>query len=179
VCKGAHKGVSYSFSEAYAFRIDNKMSCTKYYGSRRLTVSMNAMIEELTVVKVKRGVGIVRFVGPLEDKSGTFAGIELFTPTGLNNGTRKGFFYFEAKTNHGVFVRYPEAVIETLGPLNDLNATFIDDILTTTRRVWEIPKPSIEHFVRIMVLLEDGETLFCSSALNILGIILFYEMVMY
>jgi len=179
VCKGAHKGVSRSFSDSNAYRIDHKMACTKYYGCGRLTISRDSMMQELTIVKIKRGVGIVRFLGCLEDRSGTFAGIELFTPTGLNNGTRKGFFYFEAKTNHGVFVRYPHAVIEVLGPVTDLVATFIDDILITARRVREIPDPLIERFIRTMVLLKEGERLFCSSAINVLGIILFYELVMH
>jgi len=175
VGKGAKKGVSHSFYETYAFKVDNSMLCTKYVGSSRELLNE---IEESTLVKVRRGIGIVRFVGPLEDKSGMFAGVELFSPTGLNDGTRKGFFYFEAKPKHGVFVRVPHAVKQNFGPVSDRVATFMDDLLETAGRVKEISEAAIERLMKIMVLLGNDESVFCGRKINVLGIILFYDLVM-
>jgi len=176
VGKGAKKGKSHSFYETYAFKIDKTMVCTKYLGSCKDLSS--TQIEESTLVKVRRGIGIVRFVGPLEDKSGMFAGVELFSPTGLNDGSRKGFFYFEAKPKHGVFVRIPQAVWQIFGPISDRVATFIDDLLETAGRVKDISEAAIERLMKIMVLLGNGESVFCARKINVLGIILFYDLIM-
>jgi dynactin 1 len=49
--------------------------------------------------------GYVRFVGNTDFATGKWVGIELDEPSGKNNGTVLGKFYFSAQNNHGVFVR--------------------------------------------------------------------------
>ena len=51
--------------------------------------------------------GVVRFVGEVEEIPGVGAwvGVELDEPTGKNDGSVRGKWYFECKANHGVFVR--------------------------------------------------------------------------
>ncbi|KAF9550424.1 hypothetical protein EC957_000726 [Mortierella hygrophila] len=48
--------------------------------------------------------GYLRFVGPAEFKSGTWAGIELDTPTGKNDGSVNGVTYFQCRPKCGIFV---------------------------------------------------------------------------
>jgi len=178
VGKAAKRGISHSFFDTYAFRVDNEMLCTKYIGSETCNKSASSIIRESTVVRIRRGIGVVRFVGPLEDQRGMWAGIELFTPTGLNNGTRNEFFYFEAKPQHGVFVHIPDAIKKVYGRVTDRITTFIDDLLVTTRGIKEMSEAAIERLVRIMIVLGDGESIFCRQRPNVLGIILFYELIM-
>lgn len=177
VGKGAKKGISYTYYDKYAFKVDYGMSCTRYFGGCEYENKAEcSLIADSTLVKIKRGIGIVRFVGVLEDKCGKFAGIELFSPTGLNNGTRKGLMYFEARPKHGVFVRLPGAV-EVFGSVSDGIATFIDDILVTARRYKDVSEPAVERLIKIIILVKDWKTLFCKSRLNVLGIILFYDLI--
>lgn len=175
VGKRAKKGISYTFYDTYAFKVDYGMSCTRYLGEFENRVECSLTVDS-TLVKIKRGIGIVRFVGPLEDKCGKFAGVELFSPIGLNNGTRKGFMYFEARPKHGVFVRLPGAV-KVFGSVSDRIATFIDDVLVTARRFKDVSEPAVERLIKIIILLKDWKTLFCKSRLNVLGIILFYDLI--
>lgn len=57
--------------------------------------------------RLHRMVGIVRYIGPLDDKKsdGDYVGVEIEQPIGKNNGTHNGKDYFKAKPNHGVFLR--------------------------------------------------------------------------
>jgi len=176
VVKNLKKCVRYNFYDIYAFRVDPEMVCTRYFGGTR--TKHNLPISESTVVRVKRGVGIVRFIGPLEDKSGMFAGIELFSPTGIHNGTRKGLFYFEAKPKHGVFVRIPNGVKIKFGIISDKVATFIDNILATVRSIIKITEKAIERLVEVIILIQEEQTLFYGNKINVLGIILCYELLM-
>ncbi|KAL3319105.1 CAP-GLY domain-containing linker protein 1 [Cichlidogyrus casuarinus] len=48
-------------------------------------------------------IGILRYCGPTEFASGFWAGIELDTPQGKNDGSVKGKRYFTCKPNHGLF----------------------------------------------------------------------------
>ncbi|KAG0276325.1 hypothetical protein BGZ95_007696 [Linnemannia exigua] len=48
--------------------------------------------------------GYLRFVGPAHFKTGIWAGIELDTPTGKNDGTVAGVTYFSCRENCGIFV---------------------------------------------------------------------------
>ncbi|KAG0378443.1 hypothetical protein BGX24_003844 [Mortierella sp. AD032] len=48
--------------------------------------------------------GYLRFVGPAQFKTGIWAGIELDTPTGKNDGTVAGVTYFSCRANCGIFV---------------------------------------------------------------------------
>ncbi|KAG0234547.1 Kinesin protein 1B [Actinomortierella wolfii] len=48
--------------------------------------------------------GFLRFLGPTEFKTGTWAGIELDTPTGKNDGSVNGIEYFQCRPKYGIFV---------------------------------------------------------------------------
>ncbi|KAG0024002.1 hypothetical protein BGZ82_010597 [Podila clonocystis] len=48
--------------------------------------------------------GYLRFMGTAAFKSGVWAGIELDTPTGKNDGTVAGVAYFDCRPNCGIFV---------------------------------------------------------------------------
>ena len=59
--------------------------------------------------RLKTGeIGVVAFVGQVEDKPGEFVGLLLDTPIGKNDGSVNGKVYFKARPNHGVFVRQNE-----------------------------------------------------------------------
>jgi len=175
VALNSSKGIANSFYDTYAFKVNRDMSCTKYVGNSENTPEHYLTVDS-TLVKVRRGVGIVRFLGPLEDKSGMFAGIQLFSPSGLNNGTRKNFFYFEARPKHGIFVRIPGAVKQIFGSVSDQIFEFIYDLLVTARKFRDISEAAVERLIKIIILVQDWKTLFCKSKLNVLGIILFYEL---
>lgn len=62
-----------------------------------------------TIVRVPQDrQGILRYIGPVSDKPGTFAGIELINGAeGRNNGDFKGVQYFEVSVpNSGIFYLY-------------------------------------------------------------------------
>ncbi|KAI8908041.1 CAP Gly-rich domain-containing protein [Gorgonomyces haynaldii] len=48
--------------------------------------------------------GVLRHYGPVHMGNGTWAGIELDEPLGLNNGTVDGTTYFKTTDKHGSFV---------------------------------------------------------------------------
>merc|ERR1719233_2289997 len=169
---------STSSSPTSSLKVDRHMVCTGG-GPGGLFVSLPKDIKEHTVVKVRRGIGVARFIGPLEDKPGTFVGVELFSPTGLNDGTRKGFFYFEAKMKHGIFVRYPGGVLEEFGPITDKGTLLIDDIFIPASRILGVSELAKERTVKTIIALIDCKDLFCSAKLEILGIILFYDLLMF
>ncbi|KAG0365396.1 CAP-GLY domain-containing linker protein 1 [Gamsiella multidivaricata] len=64
----------------------------------------NYEIGDHVVVESMDLSGILRFLGPTEFKSGTWAGIELDTPTGKNDGSVGGVTYFQCKPKYGIFV---------------------------------------------------------------------------
>ena len=47
--------------------------------------------------------GTIKFLGKTHFKPGIWAGIDLFTPVGLHNGTVDGEQYFSCSPKHGVF----------------------------------------------------------------------------
>lgn len=55
--------------------------------------------------------GKVRFFGKVGFSTGIFVGVELGTPTGMNDGSVKGHKYFVCEPSHGIFVR-PHAVVK-------------------------------------------------------------------
>ncbi|PVU92795.1 hypothetical protein BB561_003606 [Smittium simulii] len=59
--------------------------------------------------------GIVRFVGETQFSTGKWLGIELFEPSGKNDGSVQGIRYFNAKVNQGLFVRPSQAKIDDSG----------------------------------------------------------------
>ena len=56
----------------------------------------------------KGEIGVVAFVGKVENKPGEFVGLVLDTPVGKNDGSVNGNVYFQARLNHGMFVREKE-----------------------------------------------------------------------
>ena len=46
-------------------------------------------------------LGVLRFFGPTEFASGTFAGVELDEPVGKNDGSYGGIRYFTCPAKHG------------------------------------------------------------------------------
>jgi len=173
---GAKRGVVYSFYDSYAFRVDSGMACTRYYGNEKISAA--SLIQESTLVKVKRGLGVIRFVGQLQNQNGIFAGIELFTPTGLNNGSIDDCFYFEAKPKHGVFVRIPGAIKQIYGAVTDRIVMFLDDLIMNAKKIVDISEAKIERLMKCMVLFEDGSSLFYAHRIKLLGIIFYFELVM-
>jgi len=167
-----------SIHQTFSFKSDQSMVCTPSSGSGIFDIPSEKAIEENTVVRVRRGLGVARFIGPLEDQVGTFVGVELFTPTGLNNGTRKGFFYFEAKPRYGVFVRCPVGVTEQFGQVSDQGATMIDNLLTSGKKVRRLSRVVENRVIKIVLATCESRSLFCTSSMKILEIILFYELSM-
>ncbi|CAD5221138.1 unnamed protein product [Bursaphelenchus xylophilus] len=48
---------------------------------------------------------VVRYVGPIEGKSGIYYGVQFNKPLGMNNGSVDGRSYFECPSMHGLFVK--------------------------------------------------------------------------
>merc|ERR1719233_189983 len=161
-------------TELYSFKPDKRMLCTPSF----FDTPKHTEIEEDVLVRVRRGLGIARFIGKLEDQDGTFVGVELFTPTGLNNGTRKGFFYFEAKEDHAIFVRCPEGVIEHFGQVTDKGAAAIDNILSAGKKIRRLTKNLENRVIRTLLATAHNQAIFCARRIEILEIILLYELVM-
>ncbi|KAF9161121.1 Kinesin protein 1B [Actinomortierella ambigua] len=64
----------------------------------------NYVIGDRVIVESMGLSGYLRFLGSAEFKTGTWAGIELDTPTGKNDGTVNGIEYFQCRPKHGIFV---------------------------------------------------------------------------
>jgi len=166
------------WNELYLFKPDKGMVCTPSAGKSSFGELNRTNVEEDVIVRVRRGLGITRFIGKFEDQDGTFVGVELLTPTGLNNGTRKGVFYFEAKEGHGIFVRYPEGVIEQFGQVTDQGAAIIDNILSSGKKIRKISKNLENRVIKTLQATVHNQAIFCACKIEILEIILFYELIM-
>lgn len=59
-------------------------------------------------IKINKGklCGVIRYIGKVKNKEGTWIGLELEEPKGSNNGTINGEKYFTCAPNHGMFVKY-------------------------------------------------------------------------
>ncbi|KAL5533874.1 hypothetical protein ACEPAG_334 [Sanghuangporus baumii] len=66
------------------------------------------------IVEVPAGRGKVRFYGTTHFAGGKWVGIELFTPTGKNNGAVNGQEYFKCSMPYGVFVRPSQVKVISL-----------------------------------------------------------------
>jgi hypothetical protein len=60
--------------------------------------------------------GVIRFLGPTKFKEGIWAGIELDSPLGRNDGKINGYRYFYCPPNHGVFVHPSKVSLACGGP---------------------------------------------------------------
>ncbi|KAF9291909.1 golgi uridine diphosphate-N- acetylglucosamine transporter [Mortierella alpina] len=82
----------------------------------------NYEIGDRVIVESMALTGYLRFVGPTEFKSGTWAGIELDTPTGKNDGSVGGVEYFRCRPKCGIFVLAAKIVKSELLFPSDLTA---------------------------------------------------------
>merc|ERR1719357_869394 len=75
--------------------------------------SENLVVGDVVLLR-KRGLGILRYKGPLhcDDGQVTWLGVELKTPDGKNDGTVQDKKYFNCAPNHGVFVQQVKRKIE-------------------------------------------------------------------
>eukprot|EP01084_Bolivina_argentea_P113428 202149_1 len=62
-------------------------------------------IGDTVTLKNDHLIGVVRFVGHIENKTDIFYGIELKKAKGKNNGTINNITYFKCKPNSGIFVK--------------------------------------------------------------------------
>lgn len=60
--------------------------------------------------------GVVRYIGEVAGKDGVWAGLQLATPTGKNDGSVRGDRYFDCPPLHGVFVRVEDILRITAQP---------------------------------------------------------------
>eukprot|EP01134_Creolimax_fragrantissima_P003406 CFRG3406T1 len=60
-------------------------------------------------------IGVLRFLGTTDFASGEWAGIELSTPDGKNNGSVQGKSYFECAPKHGLFVKATNIQVLSIG----------------------------------------------------------------
>ncbi|OLY78131.1 Dynactin subunit 1 [Smittium mucronatum] len=74
--------------------------------------SMNSRIKVGVPVIVQEKRGVVKFVGTTHFSPATWVGVELKDPLGKNDGSVEGKRYFEAKPNHGLFIRPSQLKIE-------------------------------------------------------------------
>jgi len=75
---------------------------TKSISGRTVLQAMGLKVNDRVVVGNK--LGTLRFCGTTEFATGIWAGVELDTPDGKNDGTVKGMRYFKCDRNHGIFV---------------------------------------------------------------------------
>ncbi|OSD01208.1 dynactin [Trametes coccinea BRFM310] len=68
------------------------------------------------LVEVPAGRGIVRFAGATSFAPGKWIGIELYEPSGKNDGSVQGVKYFNCKPNYGVFVRPSQVKVINADP---------------------------------------------------------------
>merc|ERR1719193_1437098 len=104
----------------------------------------------------KRGLGILRYKGPIhcDDGKVTWLGVELKTADGKNDGTVQNKKYFNCPPNHGVFVQQVKrkiepaellSKIEKLKSENDQIAVLKDEIRQTRQEFGEY-KTKFENF---------------------------------
>jgi len=65
---------------------------------------MSAVLRVGDRVQTARGPGLVKYLGKLPKHDGEWAGIELDSPDGLNDGTVDGIRYFDCKEKNGIFL---------------------------------------------------------------------------
>ncbi|XP_054711552.1 kinesin-like protein KIF13A isoform X2 [Uloborus diversus] len=72
-------------------------------------------VGESVMISPYNKTGVVAYLGPTHFASGPWAGVELDTPTGKNDGTVNGTRYFECKPRFGIFVRPDKLVVDRRG----------------------------------------------------------------
>ncbi|GIY38973.1 kinesin-like protein KIF13A [Caerostris extrusa] len=72
-------------------------------------------VGESVMISPYNKTGVVAYLGPTNFAPGPWAGVELDTPTGKNDGTVNGTRYFECKPRFGIFVRPDKLVVDRRG----------------------------------------------------------------
>ena len=78
-------------------------TATKSISGRTVMGAMGLKLSDRVVVGGGK-LGTLRFCGTTEFATGIWAGVELDTAEGRNDGTVKGMRYFHCEPNHGIFV---------------------------------------------------------------------------
>merc|ERR1719184_3931 len=80
---------------------------------KAIKTTENLKVGDVVLLR-KRGLGILRYKGPLhcDEDNVTWLGVELKTPDGKNDGTVQNKKYFNCAPNHGVFVQQVKRKIE-------------------------------------------------------------------
>ncbi|OQS04973.1 hypothetical protein THRCLA_02847, partial [Thraustotheca clavata] len=73
--------------------------------NREMSDEHHAQIGDRVCVSEKELFGKVRYIGEVMGFQGLWIGVELDTPSGKNDGSVKGEYFFNCKPNYGVFVR--------------------------------------------------------------------------
>jgi len=118
-------------------------------------IAENLKVGDVVLLR-KRGLGILRYKGPLhcDDSKVTWLGVELKTPDGKNDGTVQDKKYFKCSPNHGVFVQQVKrkiepaellSKIEKLKSENDQIAVLKNEI-SKTRQEFNEYKTKFENF---------------------------------
>jgi len=104
----------------------------------------------------KRGLGIIRYMGPLHcnDDEQIWLGVELKTADGKNDGTVQNKKYFTCAQNHGVFVRQvkrkidPAELLSKIARLKKENdqIALLKDELDQAKREFSEYKNNVENF---------------------------------
>ncbi|XP_055939213.1 kinesin-like protein KIF13B isoform X2 [Argiope bruennichi] len=72
-------------------------------------------VGESVMISPYNKTGVVAYLGPTHFAPGPWAGVELDTPTGKNDGTVNGTRYFDCKPRFGIFVRPDKLVVDRRG----------------------------------------------------------------
>merc|ERR1719357_2085598 len=108
------------------------------------------------VLLKRRGLGIVRYIGPLhcDDQAVTWLGVELKSADGKNDGSVQNKKYFSCAPNHGVFVRQvkrriePAELLAKIAKLKKENDQIdvLKKELRETKREYQEYKNKVENF---------------------------------
>lgn len=72
--------------------------------SSQTSHTTNLLNGDVVLINAEIGLGIVRYVGPVEWSEEIFMGVELGEPIGTTNGTQGARSYFTVERNHGLFL---------------------------------------------------------------------------
>jgi len=76
-------------------------------------------------VLVNAQIGIVKYVGPLQQEKGTFFGVEMSTkPSQGHNGKLNNTTYFTAKEGHGIFTKTFDRIVPPEELLNKITSLY-------------------------------------------------------
>eukprot|EP00484_Ammonia_sp_Unknown_P026595 CAMPEP_0197031898 /NCGR_PEP_ID=MMETSP1384-20130603/10730_1 /TAXON_ID=29189 /ORGANISM="Ammonia sp." /LENGTH=856 /DNA_ID=CAMNT_0042461477 /DNA_START=22 /DNA_END=2589 /DNA_ORIENTATION=+ len=83
-------------------KVLEKVKPRNKYEEKRVNINAHVDVPKLQCQ------GVVKFMGSVDDKPGTYYGVELNAPQGKNNGTVKGRYYFKCNKNYGIFLKIKE-----------------------------------------------------------------------